>query len=128
MYKKALLVFLLIAFIIEALIGVVGIISQNQLLALFKYGISQDTIALAYIIAWLALFVSYICGIAIKQVINNNRNGWLLSYSLAIFWIILGIAVFIKSGRPDNLFIDTFKGCLILISAYLSRNVVKTND
>ena len=114
MVKKLLIGILIIALIIE-LILTSGIFFATEI-TLKKFGVplSNDTSFPAYLVGWFLLFVSLVCGLAIWQVIKNKEYA-ATCYLLGFWWIGIGVGIYIAFGKPDNLFLDSLKGLIIIL-------------
>lgn len=84
----------------------------------FAVTLTPDTGFLAYIIAWLCVFVSMIIVLAIVELKKGNGNYAILCYIMGIFWIGIGIGIYASYGRPDNLLLDSAKGALLVALTY----------
>ncbi|MEO6538313.1 MAG: hypothetical protein ABIT07_01155, partial [Ferruginibacter sp.] len=73
-----------------------------------------------YLVAWFLLFVSIICLLALWQV-WKNKNYHMLSYLLGFWWIGIGLGIYIAFKKPDNLFLDSIKGFMIVLLTKLSK-------
>ncbi len=115
--KKLLIVVLGISLIIELALAVMCFfmpVTAFEFLAL-KY--DETYILLGHIIAWFLLLVSSLLLYTIYCLIKNKDCSFLL-YLLGIWWIFLGIGIYLKFGRPDNLFLDSLKGLVIIVLNY----------
>lgn len=126
--KKALLVLLGLSFVMEAFLTVAGFVSTDWMIVQFKLSVTSDTQFMGYVVAWMLMFIGAIAGLAFWLVRRGDRAGWTLSYLLGIWWVGIGIGIFAAFGRPDNLALDSAKGLLILVSAWLSRQTVQTDS
>ena len=124
MIRKLLIAVLLIALLIE--LGLTGGAFFAKEITLAKFGVSlnNETAFLGYIIAWCLLFVSLICLLAIWQ-IWKNKNYHILCYILGFWWIGIGIGIYFAFKKPDNLFLDSLKGVLIVLLTKLSEAKIK---
>jgi hypothetical protein len=107
MARKLLLAVLLLSLVIE--LGLTGglLFARETTSKAFGVGLTADTSFLAYILGWLCGFAS-------------------MMLCLAIFWIGIGIGIYAGFGKPDNLLIDTLKGCLIVgLTWWSQRSVVR---
>jgi len=108
----------------ESIFAIAGFAAPQFTLQQFAIQANADTLFLGYIVAWFLLFVAITAILALKQVLKNNPNGWTLSYILGVWWIGIGIGVYIGYGRTDNLFMDSLKGCVIILTAWRSRSAI----
>ena len=99
-----------------------GFFAPGLLLQQFQVPVSEKTLFLGMVIAWMILFISVICGLALKWVREGNIAGWTLSYVLGFWWIGIGIAL----HRPENLVLDSLKGALIVLFAWRSGADART--
>ncbi len=117
MIKKILIALLVIALIIESILCIGGFFYPEKTFEQFGVVYNSNTAFLGYIIAWFLLLVSIMIGIALWQVIKN-KPFQTLCYLLAVWWIALGIGVYIAFNKTDNLFLDSIKGILIFICTW----------
>ena len=124
MARKLLIAVLILALLIElALTG--GLFFAKEITSKqFGVPVNGDTAFLSYIVGWLCLFVSLICGLALYQLIQRNSNYASLCYTMGAFWIAIGIAICISFHKPDNLLIDSLKGALIVALTYWNERMV----
>jgi len=120
MAKKILLGTLTLALLLE-LVLTVGAFVPGSLFGLFKISTNSDTLFLVHLVAWFLVVIDVLCGVAIWKVRQGDPLGWTVASSVAVWWVCLGVSVFVFFGRPDNLLLDSLKGIIILISARLSR-------
>lgn len=115
MARTLLLIVLSLALLIE--LGLTGGAFFARELTLHQFGVNltADTGFLGYIVAWLLLFVSLVCGLALWQVWQQTLKYETLCYLLGFWWIGIGIGIYIAFGKPDNLFLDSLKGLLIIV-------------
>jgi archaellum biogenesis protein FlaJ (TadC family) len=119
MIKKLLLAILGFAFIVETGLTLGAFFLPAKTFELFKVSYNNDTSFLGYIIAWFLLLVTFFIFIAIRQV-QKNENYTTICYTLAFWWIGLGIGIYIAFGRPDNLALDSTKGLLLAFLTWKS--------
>ena len=106
-----------ISLLIELALGLMCFfmpITAFEFLAL-KY--DENYLLLGNIIAWFLLLVSALLVYTIYCVVKN-RDYSIILYLLGIWWIFLGVGIYIKFGRPDNLFLDSAKGLIIVCLNY----------
>ena len=115
MTRNLLLALLALSLLIE--LGLTGGAFFARAVTLQQFGVTltPDTAFLGYIVAWLLLFVSLVCGLALYQLYQRNPDYATLCYLLGFWWIGIGIGIYIAFGKPDNLVLDSLKGLLIVI-------------
>jgi hypothetical protein len=121
MWKKILVLLLSVSLLLESLLAAGGFFARELMLTQFKLGYTPDSAFMGFVLAWLLLFVAIICGLALKLVLAGDRAGWTLSRVLGVWWVGIGVGLYLGYGRIDNLFMDSLKGALILLAARLSR-------
>jgi hypothetical protein len=121
MARKFLLGILTIALLIE--LGLTGGIffAKDIVAEQFHVAITADTSFLVYIVGWLCLFASMFILLALRWVMQGDVHYVPLCYIMGFFWIAIGIAIYVSFGKPDNLFIDTLKGILIVSFTYWTQ-------
>lgn len=115
MARKLLLILLVAALLIELALTGGAFFARDITLNQFGVSLTSDTSFLGYVVAWLLLFVSLVCGLALQQVWQQKRGFQTLCYLLGFWWIGIGIGIYIAFGKPDNLVLDSLKGLLLLI-------------
>ncbi|MCB2378077.1 hypothetical protein LGH70_10820 [Hymenobacter sp. BT635] len=121
MARTALLLLLLLALIIELVLTVGGFVWPELVLAQFGVGVSPDTRFMAYALAWLLLFVSLVDAVALWQVWHRQPHYATLCYLLGVWWIGIGLGLYLTYHRLDNLLLDTGKGLLIVLATWRSQ-------
>jgi hypothetical protein len=121
--RALLLILLVISTIIEFLFPLGGFLAPAKMLEIFQVGVTNDTLFLTFILAWALGFVAIVCALAARLVWGGEPLGWTLSYLLGLWWIGIGVTLFVVHGRVDNLFLDALKGALIVAAAWRSRTL-----
>lgn len=118
--KKNLLLFVLfISFLLEVFLTGIAFFNPAATLKLFKLTYNGDTAMLAYFSAWFLLLITTII-VYLMWLVKTNRPGARGMISLlSLWWIGLGIAIYLMFDRPDNLLTDSLKGCILLLLNYL---------
>lgn len=119
--KRAHLALLGIALVIELLFTLGGFFAPTATLGAFGVSVTPETRFLGHVVAWTLLFITLICGLALKLVLRNDAVGWTLSYVMGVWWIGIGLALCFGYGQLPNLFIDTLKGALLVLAAATHR-------
>ena len=119
MARKSLIVILIFSLLAELALSLGGFFAAPGMLKLFGISFSSDTAFLVYVIAWLLLFVSLVCSVALWQV-YTRREYKLTCYLLGFWWIGIGIGIYLAFKKPDNLLLDSAKGLLIVILTKIS--------
>ena len=119
MARKLLIALLVIALLFE--LGLTGMAFFSRAATLHQLGmlLNPQTDFLGYLVAWFCLFVSLVCGLALWQVINKQKEQAMLCYLLGLWWAGIGIGIYVCFKRPDNLLTDTLKGSLLLLLTWL---------
>lgn len=120
MFRKLLIAVLVLALIIELILTGGIFFATESTMQKFGVTLTNDTSFLAFIVGWTLLFVSIICFISLRQVIKN-QDYHTLCYVLGFWWIGIGVGIYIVFKKPDNLFLDSLKGLLIIIFTKLSK-------
>lgn len=82
-------------------------------LARFGVTYGPDTTFFVYLSGWFLLFVSLMALLAFGRVWQRRPGFAGLCYLLGWWWV--GIGIYSKFGRPDNLLLDSLKGLLIIV-------------
>lgn len=125
MWMKLLLGTLLVAGVIETLWPVLGFGAPDFLLTQFGMQVNADSRFLAFVLAWCLLFVALVCWYAFYLVRKGERAGVQLSLILGLWWVGIGLGLFLGYGRVDNLFLDGLKGAVLALAAW---KVQRAND
>jgi hypothetical protein len=115
MPRTLLLVVLAIAVVLE--LGLTGgvFFAPALTLAQFKVKYGPETQFLGYITGWFLLLVTLLAALAWAQVWRRRPGYAGLCYLLGLWWMGLGVGIFIVFGRPENLVLDSLKGLLIVV-------------
>ncbi len=121
MFRTLLLGLLSFALLLE--LGLTGGAFFAREFTLHQFGVAQtpDTAFLGYLVGWLLLFVSLVCGLALWQVQKKMPDYATLCYLLGFWWIGIGIGIYVAFGKPDNLLLDSLKGLLIVVLTNRTR-------
>lgn len=107
----------------EITLAILIFISPITAFELFKVNYNADTAFLGYIIGWFCLLVSVLCIWAIV-LLKKERQGYVMLINiLGLFWIGIGLGIYLVYGRIENLFSDSLKGMILLL---LNYNFTKT--
>ena len=121
MTRSLLLAVLALALLIELALTVGAFFARAITLQQFGVSLNPDTSFLGYIVAWTLLFVSLVCALAIWRLWQQKGDYATLCYLLGIWWIGIGIGIYVAFGKPDNLLLDSLKGLLIVVLTNRSR-------
>ena len=114
MPRLLLLIVLAIAAVAE--VGLTGGVFFYPALTLtqFKVKYGPETAFLAYLMGWFLLLVSLLALLALVRVWQRRPGYAGLCYLLGLWWIGIGVGIYLAFGRPDNLLLDSLKGALIV--------------
>jgi hypothetical protein len=115
MARTLLLIVLVVALFLELALTGGAFFAPAFTLAQFGVKYGPETTFLAYIVAWLLLFVSLVAAVATVQVWQRRPGFASWCYLLGLWWIGIGIGIYVAFGKPDNLLLDSVKGLLIVI-------------
>jgi len=121
MPRTLLLVVLAIAVVLE--LGLTGGVFFAPVFTLGQFNVKYgpETQFLAYLVGWFLLLVALLALLAWAWV-RRRRPGYAgLCYLLGLWWIGIGVGIYITFGRPENLLLDSLKGLLIVVLAWRSR-------
>ena len=121
MAKRILISILAAALVIELGLALGGFLVPAVLLEKFKVSVTGETLFLAEVIAWILLAISLVAALALKWVLASNIAGWTLSTLLGLWWVAIGLGLYVRFGILDNLLLDSLKGAIIVASAWKSR-------
>ncbi|RFP64455.1 hypothetical protein D0N36_14145 [Hymenobacter lapidiphilus] len=124
MARTALLILLILSLVFELILTVGGFFAPEMLLAKFGVGVTPDTRFLAFVLAWLLLFVSLAIVLALVWVWRRDGGYPALCYLLGFWWIGIGLGLYLGYGRFDNLLLDGLKGVLLVLATWAARREV----
>lgn len=125
MIRTFLLTLLALSLAIELALAGGAFFARAFTLRQFGVTLTPDTAFLGYVVAWMLLFVSLTCGLALYQLWQRNPDYATLCYLLGFWWIGIGIGIYSAFGKPDNLVLDSLKGLLLVVLT--SRSQVRTS-
>lgn len=114
MARSLLLVVLFLAVVVEAALTGGAFFAPALTLTQFGVKYGPETTFLTYIIGWLLLFVSLVAAIAFGQVWQRRPSYATWCYLLGLWWVGIGIGIYVVFRKPDNLLLDSVKGLLIV--------------
>lgn len=115
MARSLLLWVLLVALLLELALTGGAFFAPAFTLQQFGVKYSPDTAFLGFIIGWLLLFVSVVVAVAFGQVWQRRARYATLCYLLGVWWIGIGVGIYLAFGKPDNLLLDSLKGLLLVV-------------
>ncbi len=118
MARTLLLLVLAVAILLELALTVGAFFFPAFTLTQFGVVYGPETKFLAYLTGWFLLFVTLAAGLAWQWVRQRHAGYVGLCYLLGIWWIGIGIGIFVVFGKPDNLLLDTLKGVFIVVLAW----------
>ena len=115
MARSLLLLVLVLALVIETALTGGAFFAPAFTLAQFGVKYGPETRFLAYIVAWLLLFVSLAAAVALGQAWQRRPGFAAWCYLLGFWWIGIGLGIYFAFGKPGNLLLDSVKGLLIVV-------------
>ena len=115
MARKLLLVVLFIALLLELALTGGSFFAPAFTLAKFGVKYGPAFVFLSYVLAWLLGFVSLATAVAFAQVWQRRPGYATWCYLLGLWWMGIGVGIYLAFGKPDNLLLDTAKGLLIVV-------------
>ena len=126
--KTTLIYFLGLSLFIEFILSVFGILFTELGLTIFGIETNNQTLFLGSVIGWLCLFVTMIIFLGMYYLIKNKSTVFGILYCLGIFWILIGLGIYFKFDRNDNLFLDSIKGLILLGLTYFYQQKTIINN
>ena len=126
--KTTLIYFLGLSLFIEFILSVFGILFTELGLIIFGIETNNQTLFLGSVIGWLCLFVTMIIFLGMYYLIKNKSTVFGILYCLGIFWILIGLGIYFKFDRTDNLFLDSIKGLILLGLTYFYQQKTTINN
>jgi hypothetical protein len=112
---RTLLLFVLgLAIVLETVLTAGAFFAPTLTMSKFGVKYGADTAFLAYITGWFLLLVTLMALMAFVRVLKRRAGYAGLCYLLGLWWIGIGIGIYVTFGRPDNLLLDSLKGLLII--------------
>ena len=115
MPRTLLLIVLGIATVLELGLTAGAFFAPAFTMAQFKVQYGPETAFLAYITGWFLLLVTALAALAFGRVWQRRRGYAGVCYLLGLWWIGIGVGIYVAFGRPDNLLLDSLKGALIIV-------------
>ena len=113
---RTLLLFVLgLAIAFEAVLTAGAFFSPALTMSKFGVKYGPDTAFLAYITGWFLLLVTLLAILAFARVAKRRVGYAGLCYLLGVWWVGIGVGIYVTFGRPDNLLLDSLKGLLIIV-------------
>jgi len=69
---------------------------------------------LTFLAGWLLLFLSAIIAVAFAQLWQRRARYATLCYVLGVWWIAIGLGLFLRFQRPEFLVLDSLIGLLVV--------------
>lgn len=113
--KKTLIILLVISFILEGYLTFLAFFKPAAVLSGMELTYSDALRLPVFLIAWFLLLITMLIGYLIYAAIKNLSGYKSLIYLLSIWWIGIGIAIYLYSGVTSNLLSDSLKGVLLII-------------
>ena len=113
MVKKSLLGLLVLSGIFEIFQTAHAFLDPQWLLSLLTIPVAPGAVTLNHITAWFLLLVSALIVLCIVWIRENKREGEVLCVALGVWWIGIGIGIYLVSGVATNLFTDSLKGLIL---------------
>lgn len=117
--KKALIFFLLLLAVKDAMLGLFLLFNLNWIVTKAGMTYSEDVKIMATFFGVCVLIVSTLCLTAINRVAGNKPDSVFLSKFIGWWMAIAAVIVYLNIGKPQWAAIDFISGVLILIPAYL---------
>lgn len=118
MARTILLLLLALAIVIEAALAGGAFFAPAFTLQQFQVHYSSETAFLGYVLAWTLLFITLVAVLAFTQVWRRRPHFYVLCYLLGLWWIGIGVGIYLAFGRPANLGLDTVKGVLLVLATW----------
>jgi|GEM_PF-1071605 len=84
---------------------------------LSKFGVAYGpaTELLSFALGWLLLLVALVAGLVFVQLWNRWPRYALLCHLLGLWWLAIGLAIYLRFGRLELLLLDSIKGLLVVL-------------
>ncbi len=110
MLKKLLIALLCLSLILEAYITFLCFFMPEKAVASMNETFTPKEAFPLFLIGWFLLLVTVLIGWLIYAVAKDKPGYHALIYILGLWWVAIGIAIFIKNGTSLNLISDSLKG------------------
>lgn len=120
-WRKLLVGMLGLALLYEVVFAAAALLFPEWTLGMAHLGVSHDALFLAYGLGWCLVFISLINLLCLRAVLRRESFGHRLADYLGYWWVLVGIAIYLRWGVLDNLFSDSLKGGLIAFFNFRAR-------
>lgn len=113
--KKILIALLSLALILEIYLTILAFFNPEKLAASIGVSYSNKLAFPLFLVAWFLLLIVLLIGYIIFAVVNDLPGYKPFIYLLSLWWIAIGVAIYLYSGSTSNLLSDSLKGILLII-------------
>lgn len=121
MWRKFLLMMMALSFLFELIFTLAGLFAPEWTLAQYGLPADSNTLFLAFVLTWMLLLITLMCGLVLKELRAGEKSAYSWSLLLGLWWVAVGIAVYAYAGRIEPLFLDSGKGALIVLATLKAR-------
>ena len=118
MLKKLLIALLVISFLLELTLTLGCFIAPEKVLATLQLKSEPSLDLPVFLIGWFLLLITIFIAYIIIAVVQNKNGYQPFLYLLSLWWIGIGIAIYLKTGTATNLLTDSLKGLLLALLVY----------
>lgn len=121
MIKKTLIALLIVSLLIEALLSFLCFFMPEVAFKQMALIYNEQYALPAFLIGWFLLLVTLLVAWLLYAVIKEKPGYKNIIYIVGFWWIAIGLGIYFFSGISTNLFTDSLKGLLLLITTYLHK-------
>ena len=119
--KKILVALLIISLVLEASLTFLCFFKPAAALNLMAMEYSGQLAFAVYLIAWFLLLITVVIAWLLYAVLKNKQGYKKIIYLLGIWWVAIGLGIYLFNGTATNLLTDSAKGLLLIFFTRLQK-------
>ena len=119
--KKILVALLIISLVLEASLTFLCFFKPAAALNLMAMEYSGQLAFAVYLIAWFLLLITVVIAWLLYAVLKNKQGYKNIIYILGIWWVAIGLGIYLFNGTATNLLTDSAKGLLLIFFTRLQK-------
>lgn len=119
--KRILVALLIISLVLEASLSFLCFFKPEAALNLMAMEYSGQLAFAVYLVAWFLLLITALIAWMLYAVVKNKQGYKNIIYIVSIWWVAIGLAIYLFNGTTINLFSDSLKGFLLIIVTRLQK-------
>ena len=118
MLKKLLIALLVISFLLELTLTLGCFFTPEKVLATLQLKNEPSLELPVFLIGWFLLLITILIALLIVAVAKDKSGYQPYLYLISLWWIVIGITIYFKTGIATNLLSDSLKGLLLALLLY----------